>query len=59
MRGIVVPLDLIGVSIFHAHHPVNPVELDVGLLFVVEILRATFGERYRFNFFDTISLAVG
>ena len=58
MRGIVVSLDLIGVSLFHAHHAIDPVELYIGLLIIVEILRATLGDLNRFDFFDTVSLTV-
>jgi hypothetical protein len=47
MRGVEVSLDLIGVSIFNAHHSVNPEELDVCFVLIIEVLCATLGKSYR------------
>jgi hypothetical protein len=58
MRGIEVSLDLIRISIFHAHHFVNPEELDVCFVLIIEILSATLGKSYRYRLFHTVSFSV-
>ena len=58
MCWIEVPLNLIGVSILHAHHSVNPEELDVCLVLIIEVLSATLGKSYRSRLFHTVSFSV-
>ena len=58
MCGIVVTLNLIRVFIFHAHHSVNPEELDVYLVIKVEVLITAFSKSYGFRLFYSVSLTV-
>ena len=58
MRGVEVTLDLIRVSIFHAHHSVNPEEFDVCFVLIIEVLSATLGKSYRSRLFHTVSFSV-
>ena len=58
MRGVEVSLDLIGVSIFHAHHSVNPEEFDVCFFLIIEVLSATLGKSYRSRLFHSVSFSV-
>ena len=58
MSGVVFPFDFIRVSIFHAHHFVNPIELDVFLVIKVELLITTFGKVNGSSLFDSFSLPV-
>ena len=58
MCGVVVSLDLIGVSIFHAHHFVNPEELDVCFVLIFEVLSTTLCKSYRSRLFFAVSFSV-
>jgi hypothetical protein len=58
MRGVEVPFNFIGISIFHTHHSVNPEELDVCFVLIIEVLSTTLGKSYRSRLFHTVSFSV-
>ena len=58
MCGVKVSLNLIGVFIFHAHHPVNPEELDVCFVLIIEVLSATLCNSYWSRLFFAVSFSV-